>query len=290
METLTHENKQPKAPKTLNHENKKPKPPKTLNHEYRSPKSPKTLNHEDKNPKPNMKTKQHQQKQAFIIQSLIDRSRISSSNDGLLFSCNSSFLQQTLLFSGKTSMFHTHNAWTCTQWPHSIAPAFFIANLQLTPPMTSKHTPKTKRTHGKQKFATNKRKKERKKEKKRKSNIFICCQQPSTCSFPLEAYYFRLEAIFNLSKQCRLGISQIEHLQIWTSIFRFQGPSQQFQRLSSLGSHKSWLCSCKKTHICKWTSQVHDTESIKRRRRRRRRRRDEALVHCKHLADMSSRV
>ncbi len=109
-----------------------------------------------------MKTKQHQQKQAFIIQSLIDRSRISLSNDGLLFFCNSSVLQQTLLFSGKTSMCHTHNAWTCTQWPHSIAPAFFIANLQLTPPMTSKHTPKTKRTHGKQKSATNKRKKEKK--------------------------------------------------------------------------------------------------------------------------------
>jgi hypothetical protein len=61
--------------------------------------------------------------------------------------------------------------------------------------------------------------KERKEERKRrKSNIIICCQQPSTCSFPLQAY-FMLEAIFNLSisdlsKQCRLGISQIEHLQI----------------------------------------------------------------------------
>ncbi len=92
---------------------------------------------------------------------------------------------------------------------------FFIANLQPTPPMTSKHTPKTKRTHQKQKSATRKRKKER---KKRKSNILIFCQQPSTCSFPLQAY-FRLEAIFNLSisdlsKQCRLGISLIEHLQI----------------------------------------------------------------------------
>jgi hypothetical protein len=52
------------------------------------------------------------------------------------------------------------------RWPQSIAPAFFIANLQLTPPMTSKHTPKTKRTHEKQKSATSKRKKERKKEKK----------------------------------------------------------------------------------------------------------------------------
>jgi len=113
-----------------------------------------------------VKRKQHQQKQDVIIQSFIDRSRKSLSNDGLLFSCYSSVLQQTLLFKQEKYVSHTHTILELLlNGLTALLQLFFIANLQLTPPMTSKHTPKTKRTHEEQKSATSKRKKERKEKK-----------------------------------------------------------------------------------------------------------------------------